>query len=282
MSNLTNQVEAYKLTFFVILLSTLVYSVAGYNYFLTNGQRSIIKLVVLIIVYLVYLKAEKSDPSGQFEKVVYGFFTVSVGFFAAWYLRGLPLLIPGIVPDSVTDWAISKFGEALPICIAIIVLNLRKGESFSSLGLSGGNIRKSLGFGLVASLLGFVQYFAMVGLTIPPFAHIIEWLPWLVLFGFSNSFMEELMFRGLFLEKYGELFGEKWALLLISSLFAVFHVALLPFMGLSVMVVFVVFLFFQGYAWGYTIQRSGSIWGAVLAHALADILFVIAAFSVYN
>ncbi|MCJ7732369.1 CPBP family intramembrane metalloprotease, partial [Candidatus Bathyarchaeota archaeon] len=99
------------------------------------------------------------------------------------------------------------------------------------------------------------------------------------LFSVSNGFMEELIFRGLFLGKYGELFGRRGALLLVSFVFALFHVILLPFMGLGMVLVFTVFLFFQGYIWGVIYQRTGSIWGSILAHAVADVLFVLAAFA---
>ncbi len=106
------------------------------------------------------------------------------------------------------------------------------------------------------------------------FDQILAWLPSMILFASSNSLMEEIMFRGLFLPRFEPLFGPRGSLALISVIFAFFHVALLPFMGLETTVAFVSFLFLQGYAWGYTIQKSRSIWGAVFAHAVADVFFM--------
>jgi len=177
-------------------------------------------------------------------------------------------------------WAISKVGEAIPICTTIFFLVIRKGESFNSLGFIGGNIFTSIGYGLTASLLGIVPYIAMVGVTVPfSISQLSLWFPWLLLFAFSNSIMEELIFRGLFLRKYSLIFGEKTTLLLISFVYAVFHAVLLPFMGLQMVFVFILFLFLQGYVWGYILQKTESIWGSIIAHAIADILFLLATFS---
>lgn len=265
----------YSLVIIVVSISFLVYTLGGYNYFLSVNQKTVVKVLVTVLCYAAYLWASQVDPNGPLEKVIYGFFTVSVGFLTAWGLRGLDNLLP-VDPDTVQGWAVGKLVEAVPICAAMLVFDQGRG---AIQGLSGGDVRRSLMYGVAASLLGFVQYFALVGAYVPSVTMLLDLLPWLLLFGLSNGFMEELMFRGMFFGGYGELFGERGALLLVSMVFALFHVTLLPFMGVPLMLGFVFFLFFQGYAWGYLLQRTGSIWGAVLAHAVADILFVVAAFT---
>ena len=82
----------------------------------------------------------------------------------------------------------------------------------------------------------------------------------------------------MFLGSYVELFGERNGLLLVSAVFALFHTVLSPFMGVGTVVIFMVFLFFQAYAWGLIYRRTGSLWGATLAHTIADVLFVTAVF----
>jgi len=263
------------IVFGFIGLSLLVYTLAGYNYFLGTNQKTVIKLIAPLILFLVYQRLD--DVS--LRRVVFGFFSVSIGFLVAWILRGVPGVLP-IDVDSVLGWGVSKFAEAAPICFCVFYLGRRNGDSFVSLGLREGAVGRSIVYGLFASVLGFVQYFAMFGFVFGfSFAQVLAWFPWLLLFSVSNAVLEELIFRGLFLEKIGVLLGEKWALFLISFIFAVFHVALLPFMGLSMMIVFTSFLFIQGYVWGYILQKTGSLWGGIIAHAFADILFVLAVFS---
>jgi membrane protease YdiL (CAAX protease family) len=269
------------LVFGLMVISFLVYNLAGYNYFLDAGLRRWVKLLTPVVVYLIYSWAKRVDASGVLVRVLYGFFSVSVGFLFVWLLGGFTEYIPWVDLDSVMGWAILKVGEVVPICLAVLILGKRNGDSLRSLGLVGGEVGRSLVFGLAASVLGFVQYFAMMGVSFPyTIPQFMFWLPWLVLFSVSNGFMEELIFRGLFLGKYGELFGRRSALLLVSFVFALVHVILLPFMGLGMVLVFVVFLFFQGYVWGVIYQRTGSIWGSILAHAVADVLFVLAAFAI--
>ena len=88
------------------------------------------------------------------------------------------------------------------------------------------------------------------------------------------------MIRGLFLKKYGSLFGRRQSLLLTSVIFALFHQAILQYTDVVTYIAFLIITFLLGLAWGYIMQKSDSIWGAVVAHAVADILLLIAAFGV--
>jgi membrane protease YdiL (CAAX protease family) len=263
-----------RLVFVLLALSFFVYNLAGYNYFLDSSQRNLVKLLAPVLVFLGY-KLVKDE---SLKRVFYGFFSISIGFLVAWLLVNVPGYFVSDL-DTVMGWGVSKFFEALPICVSVYVLGSH-GESFTTLGLRGGNVMRSLGYGLVASVLGFVQYLVMVGFVFRfTFSQLVSWTPWLVLFASSNAMMEELIFRGLFLGNYTELLGGRVSLLLISFVFALFHGILLPFMGLSVVIIFVCFLFLQGYVWGFIFKKTGSLWGSVLAHAVADILFTLAVFS---
>jgi membrane protease YdiL (CAAX protease family) len=90
--------------------------------------------------------------------------------------------------------------------------------------------------------------------------------------------MEELMIRGLFLKKYDSLFGRRQSLVLTSAIFALFHQAVLQYTDIVTYIVFLGVTFLLGLTWGYIMQKSDSIWGAVIAHAVADILLLIVAF----
>ncbi len=266
--------------FCILLISLLVYSFAGYNYFLGSVQKTQIKLVTPVLVYLIFYWVKRDNYPDSFKKIIFGFFSVSLGFLFAWLLRDILGNIPWVDYESVFGWAISKLSEVIPICLPVLCLGRYYGESLQSLGMKGGEIGLSLVYGVVASVLSFIQYIAQRGVSFSLTAYqFLAWLPWLVLFSVSNSFMEELIFRGLFLKKYSELFGERESLILVSFIFAAFHVALLSFMGWSMVLVFIGFLFIQSYVWGSILQKTKSIWGAVLAHSIADILFLLVVFT---
>ncbi len=267
------------LPFFLVVASLLVFTLGGYNYILEYDVRTIVKYLIpssfLVITLLIY----RSVKYHQYWKVSFAYLAVATGFLLAWIFGGWYNWVPGLDVNSVEGWAVAKVAETIPIILGVLVLAKMSGDNSFDLFLKGGNHKKALVLGLLCVPMGLVQFVVAGGFSLNVGAdNIVAWVPWLLIFAFSNSLMEELIFRGLFLRKYEVLMSPKASLALISIIFAIFHVVLLPFMGLSGVVIFVTFLFFEAWLWGRTIQKSGSIWGAVLAHAIGDILFVIAAF----
>jgi membrane protease YdiL (CAAX protease family) len=270
-----------KLVFSALLAgcSFLVYNLAGWNYFLPSEYRIIVKLIVAFIFLTSSVILYNWWRASPYFSISFAFFSISVGLLCAWVSGNIFQIVAAV--ESPEVWAILKLIEALPIVIVVLILAKVIKDDWQSMYLQGGDIKQSLKLGILISPLSIVQFVAMGGLSINVDAStIITWIPWLILFSFTNSFMEELIFRGLILRKYEVVLGERESLILISLYFAVFHAVLLPFMGVVLTVSFVSFLFFVALLWGYSIQKTNCIWGAVLAHAIADILFVIAAFGV--
>jgi len=261
-------------------VSIVVYIIAGYNYFMSPETRLVVKIVVpatlFFLTLILYLKSDLI-----YAKIIFCFSIVSLGFLMAWFLGGWYNWIPGLISESVQGWAVSKIAEVLPIVLTVIISTFIIKDDFEELYFKGGSFWKSIKLGLYATPLAIIQFIVMGGLAVNIDAGtILAWIPWLLLFAFSNSIMEELIFRGLFFKKYYKIFSKRTSLILISIGFAIMHTSLLPFLGILETIMFVSFLFFLGMSWGYIIQKSQNIWGAVLAHAIADILFVIAAFGI--
>jgi membrane protease YdiL (CAAX protease family) len=78
--------------------------------------------------------------------------------------------------------------------------------------------------------------------------------------------LEELLFRGFFYSIIRNLLGVSWAAILSSSFFALVH-------PLSVSSFVVQFLHGLVFAWAY--QKSRSIWGSVIAHAMNNASYLI-------
>jgi membrane protease YdiL (CAAX protease family) len=90
--------------------------------------------------------------------------------------------------------------------------------------------------------------------------------------------MEELWFRGLWLGGFTPVLGRPAAIHVTSLAFALMHVIVyLP--DVATVAVLTPAWLFMGYAYGLIMRKTGSLWGPVLAHALADVLFLLAAFS---
>ncbi len=285
MESVTNQdteSRNLKLGYFIIvsLVGILVYTLAGYNYFMDALTKLIVKITVSFLLFLTVIAMKKREDV-RIKNILISFFAIALGFLLAYFLGNWYSLIPGLVADSVEGWALAKLAEVLPIVITVIVVSIYFGDNLETLYLKGGNLRKSLLLGTLVLPLSFIQYLAMGGFSVNVSIDIIAgWTPWLLLFAVSNAFMEELIFRGVLLRKLEVILGERGALIQVSLVFALIHTALLPFMGVEMVIVFVGFLFVIGGVWGYVMQKSDSIWGAVLAHTVADILFVIIAFGI--
>ena len=265
-----------------VACSFLVFVVAGYNDFIPTDLILLSRIVVLIIFLLATIFLNRSEGSlKRYWRISFSFFIVSIGFFLAWFFGGWHNLIPGLSVSTVEGAAVAKVAEVLPVVLSILVGIWIVEKDYTPIYLRGGNLKQSFKLGILVSpaVLILVIPLGFLGLT-ASLDLIVSWMPWIFVFAFSNAFYEELMIRGVFLRNYDLIFGPRISLLLTSFAFAMLHIAII---GLADLVTFTMYFglsFFLGLLWAYVIQKSDNIWGAVLAHVIGDILFVITMFGV--
>ncbi|MGD9887582.1 MAG: CPBP family glutamic-type intramembrane protease [Bacilli bacterium] len=117
------------------------------------------------------------------------------------------------------------------------------------------------------------QLFGATDLSLPK---IIPWIPWLLLFILGNSFSDELLFRGLFLNKMKPSLGALGTNLVLILPF-VLHYTGVTYMNYSLM--FLAYLFPLAFFWARITQKTDSLWGAVLFHAGTDVSVILVIFS---
>jgi len=262
--------------------SFLAFNVGGYNNFIPSNLRLIVRIIVASSLVLSTVALYKTEESWhKYWKISFSLLISSVGLVLAWFFGNWHTLIPGLSVNTVEGIAIAKVAEVIPIVVTILVGTWLVERDFTPVFLRGGDIKKTFKIGLIVSPVALIPFFALGGLSLSVGPGVIlAWLPWMCLFGFSNAFMEELMVRGLFLKKYNTIFGKNTSLLLTSVIFALLHQAIIEFTDPVTFIIFLLITFILGISWGYVMQKSDSIWGAVLAHAIADILFLITVFGV--
>ena len=272
----------WMLIFLFIGCSFLVVNVGGYNSFVPNDLVLLVRLsiVCILLIPTIYLY-RVGGRLHEYWKLSFSFWISSLGLLLAWIFGRWHLLIPGLSTSTVEGVAIAKLAEVLPIISTIVVGMWLVERDFTTIYLRGGNLKRSAKLGLIASLAAFIPFLLLggLGLSVSP-STILAWLPWMCVFGLSNGFMEELMLRSIFLRKYEVIFGRKEALVLTSVIFAIFHQAIIGYTDFVSFSVFMGMTFVLGLIWGYVIQQSDNIWGAVFAHAIADIFFVLVVFGV--
>ena len=199
-------------------------------------------------------------------------------------MRPIPHSPASAAPRAPQEGAAAEkiFTEVIPVSAAIFLSAWLSRRSLGSLGLRGGKVWQSLGLGLLATL-PLLALFAIDpsggrdAVLRTPIAVLASWLPWIVLFSVANGFMEELWFRGLWLGGFKPVLGLPAAIHVTSLAFALMHVIVyLP--DVATVAVLTPAWLFMGYAYALIMRRTGSLWGPVLAHALADVLFLLAAF----
>ncbi len=277
-----NRFHTGLLSILFIVCSFLVLNVGGYNSFIPLNMilvtRAAVAGIFLIATLILY---QSKGALNKYWKVSFSFLIASIGLLFAWVFGLWYTLIPGLSAGTVEGAAIAKVAEVLPIIAAILVGIWVIEKDFSAVYLTGGNFRKSIKLGIIVSPAALFVFFALGGIGFSATLNeVIAWMPWICVFAFSNGLMEELLIRGLFLREYEKFFGLRGAVILTSVVFALFHQAIIGFSDILTMAGNFSIPLILGLLWGYAIQRSDNLWGAVLAHIIADIFFVLVMFGV--
>jgi len=88
--------------------------------------------------------------------------------------------------------------------------------------------------------------------------------------------MEEVLYRGLSLQKYEPFLGKGLSNILTAVVFALMHTRATY---AAQMIQFLMIVLVLSLIWGILIQRSDSLWGAVPFHAAGDCLIIFGAYA---
>lgn len=160
--------------------------------------------------------------------------------------------------------------------VAVIVMFTRlSGEKLGSLYLRKGRLALGLIVGVGAFALLYVTAPQGSGLITGQTVTLdteIALSAWLIPFVLLNGLREELMFRGLFLQKYQAILGAPVANLLQAIVFSLSH---LGEVYTPTLLFFLVETLILGLIWGFLMQKTNSLIGSALFHAGADVPIVV-------
>ena len=241
----------------------------------------IVRAGLLAVFGGLWLVARGDGALAQFRPIFFAYFAIVAGLTLSAYGGDALLARLHVAATTPSGIAISKAVQAALIGLGMIVITLLAGQSLGSLHLRKGRLLLGLSFGL----LGFLIFLGLTFLPGGPFikaastagglSKLLPLVPWVALFVVTNAFMEELLFRGILLERVEALTGKWLALLATALVFALAHVQV----NYTAQVAgFVAFVFVLGLLWGLLMQKSKSIWGSVLFHAGADVAIILPIF----
>jgi membrane protease YdiL (CAAX protease family) len=280
---------AERLVVFVCFLcgGMLVFLYGGNTFQLFPTNKNPIyewSLTLLLLALAVILR--RSGSWRKYWKVAYALFVAAFAnalnlYLGNWLAELLP--IAGSVAEML---AVDKLSQSIPIVLSIILLTVVAGDGLGSIYLKRGNLRFGLWFGLIsfgvfAILFGIIATFqsggpASQGLWASGIglATIKAAIPWILIFCFANSIMEELWFRGIFLGKLTPLLGASVSVVATALVFGLTHTAA-TYITPAQIVLFAAIVVTLGLVNGWLMLKTDSIWGSVLFHAGYDLLVII-------
>jgi len=264
-------IELFSLIVVFLVVGGLI-GASAYVVYLPAHLRVALRIFMPVICLAGWLLSMKMERLDRYQGIAAGFFSVSLGLLLAQYVGSLPMKWLNLQTNTITGIAVAKFSESLPIILSILVLHFALGGKVDDLFLKRGKTK----VGLVSAVIGIVIILGIAALQVLGLG--LSWvrlytaLPWILIFVFSNAFLEELWFRGLFLKKLEPSIGQTSAILLTSLVFGIIHISstyvteILSFVGVTMGL---------GILWSWLMFKSKSIWPAVVIHAAADVLIMI-------
>jgi membrane protease YdiL (CAAX protease family) len=231
-------------------------------------------LTVTLLVSALLLRA--SQRGRAYWPVCYVLFVAAAAVLLSGLYADDLLRLLGQRVTTPRGMATAKFAESLLRVVPILVLMPLLGFLWRSLYLTRGRVAVWLGVGLAAwvvfPVIAYLPLRHQEGLL----AELLPLAPWILLFVFSNALMEELLFRGLFLRAYEPFLGRVVSNGLSALVFTLMHtqVTYAPQMLQFLLIVVALSL-----VWGWLIQKTDSLWGAVLFHAAGDLLIIVPMFA---
>ncbi len=246
---------------------------------LSEDRDAFWRYALIVFLLAAWLLVRRVQRLAKFAPLLFALLifmtTLSIDLFSGKVL----FTMRGFNASTPSGIALMKLAECGLISGILILLTWASGERLGSIYLQKGRLGKGLLIGCIAFIAAAALAYPMAdlfGIQDVTFEKLLSWLPWILIAILSNAFMEELLFRGLFLRKL-EPFTGKWiANILVAIVFIAPHLTVnyaesIPVFGLVLIPL--------ALAWGWIMQFTDSIWGSFLFHAGMDIPIFLGIFS---
>jgi membrane protease YdiL (CAAX protease family) len=288
----TNEQSTSKVTqaiaFLFYLIGGLLVFLWGANTFkLFHTNRNIVyEWGITLILLLLAVVMQRVQGLRIYWKIASALFLASAANAVNLSLGNFLGPILHLSGDDMRFLAFDKLAQAIPIVMTIILLTLWSGDDLGSLFLKKGNMRQGLKFGLISFAIFTVIFIVIVivqangpktqglfasGISINT---IVTNIPWILMFCFVNSFMEELWFRGVSLGKLTPVLGRTSSIIVTALVFGSTHAAATYITPIQ-MLLFAVIVISLGLVNAYMMLKTDSIWGSVFFHAGYDLLVIL-------
>ena len=262
------------LLFFVV--EAMVFAIVPLSLYLPKSALLYFHAGLTTTLLVVALLLQRSERGKQYWSVCYAFFVAGAAVLLSGLFADDLLRLAGLTVTTPQGIAVAKFSESILRVVPILALMPIVGFDWRSMYLNKGRIGIWLTVGIAAFIVfPILAYLPLAGQE-GVLSKLLSLSPWILLFVLSNAFMEELLFRGLLLKRLEPFLGKGLSNFLTAIVFTLIHtqVTYAPQMLQFLLIILALSL-----VWGYLIQKTESLWGAVLFHAAGDCLIIFAAYA---
>jgi membrane protease YdiL (CAAX protease family) len=255
------------LLFFVV--ETMVFAIITFSPYLSMSTLLTWHAGLTATLLIVALLLRRNESGKRYWPVCYAFFVAGAAVLLSTLFSDHLLGLFGLSVVTPQGIAVAKFSQSILRVVAVLALMPIAGLDRGSLYLNRGRVGIWLGISIAAFILFPAIAYLPLANQEGMLRKLLSLSPWILLFLLSNGFMEELLYRGLFLRRYEPFLGKNLSNLLAALVFTLMHTQVTyP----AQMLQFLVIVMALSLIWGYLIQKTDSLWGAVLFHAAADCL----------
>ncbi len=270
------------------LVGGLMLFLLGNNWYslLPTNKSTLFKWALALFFLTLALAMRRSERFREGWQIPLALAIASFANALNWRLGNwLARLLPPAV-STAQEIAIDKLSQCIPVVLAILVLTRLAGNDLGSIFLKKGNLEWGLRFGLISFgiFAGIFAVIAVLQSNAPPgggimamgvpLSAIVAAIPWILVFTFANSLMEELWFRGLFLRRLSPVLGATASVVVTALVFGIPHLGA-TYIAPIERLIFPVIVVGLGLVNGFVMLKTDSIWGSVLFHAGYDLMVII-------
>ncbi len=270
---MTETKTSKTLEFAVILAIMLVVSATLFPP-ISSNLKLIIRLVLLAVFFVSWRIFHRAGNI-KAKDLAFAFLALNLAFLIFSFF---PTDIYNLNHETSRGFALLKLSDAVIISAILILTFIFSGYSWDSIFLAKGQ----LVLGLIIGLIFFIA-FGYLAINNPEHkmepGFIQRNYKWILIYVLSSGFMEEFLYRGIFLEKLNAYFHPVWSIILLSICFAAPH---LMVNFTHEVLIFSGYIFALGIICGLAMQYTKSIVAPTLIHAGADLLIILHIFISYD
>lgn len=266
--------KTYKaLEFFVILIIMLVVTLTLFTPIAANN-RLLIRITLIAVFLVSWILLNKSNLI-TFRDLALTLLILNIAFLVVSFFTDE---FWNLQMETSKGFALSKLSESLIISAVVILSFVATGNKVNSIYLTKGRLILGISIGVLLFIV-----FGYLAINNPQYMMEPEFIKenyiWILIFAFANGFMEELIYRGIFLKKLNKIMSPFWAIILTSICFAAPH---LTANYTEDIFFFFSIVFVLGLITGFAMHYTRSIIAPTLIHAGADLMLILPVFASYG